>query len=142
MDNAVISEDPIVAPVADYVKGEVTPAEDVAEQQLEDEKTGHPPYLRKKGTNEIFAYNPYLAERDDMGPWPWPYLTRPEVKPIAEIQKGERIADIMRAISELKPTDFASTGHPRLASLRDKLGYVVKPAERDEAYDLYRKGAR
>lgn len=147
------TEDQVAPVTADYAKGIVSDApvaeelvesaaEQVANQQVLDEKLGHPPYLRKKGTTLIFAYNPYLAERDDMGAWPWPTISRPEAKPVAEIEKGERIADIMRAISELKPTDFSGNGFPKLAALRDKMGYIVNAAERDEAYNLYRKGAR
>jgi len=144
------------AAVADYVKGvepeapavveqdapEDTPSEQVATQQLSDESKGHPPYLRKKGTTQIFAYNPHLAERDDMSAWPWPTIQKPAMKPVAEIEKGERIADIMRAISELKPHEFSGQGVPKMAAIRDKIGYVVSGQERDEAYNLYRKGAR
>ena len=130
-----ISEEPVVVE-------DVNAEEQLASEQLEDEKKGHPPYLRKRGTTEIFAYNPYLAERDDMGPWPWPTILKPEAKPVAEIEKGERIADIMRAIGELKPTDFSGNGFPKLAAIRDKMGYIVSAAERDEAFNLYRKGAR
>jgi hypothetical protein len=144
MNGAIAVPEDQLAPVADYVKG-ATPADemqDLAEQQLTDESSGHPPYLRKKGTNEIFAYNPYLAEREDMGPWPWPTITRPPDKPVDEIKQGERIADILRAISDLKPADFSASGAPKMAALRDKLGYVINANERDEAYALYKRGTK
>ena len=76
---------------------------------------------------------PTLQDSDNDG------FAPPPPKPAPPAATSERTEQIKAAIIDLlntgNPTDFTSTGTPKVEALKDKLGFEVTGPERDAAYE-------
>lgn len=104
----------------------------------EKKKIANPPYLRKKGTDQIFAYSPILAEREDMEPWYQTMSDGNADKPDTSVNKITAIINVIGKLDSVN--DFRKNdGTPKAPSLSREVGFDVNVEERDEAWAIYQR---
>lgn len=99
------------------------------------EKT--PPYLRKVGTDQVYAFSKLLLPRGDMEPW---YQPTSEGNTDTIDASANKITAIVNAISKLEPSeDFRKDKTPKAPSLSRIVGFDVSSEERDEAWIAFKE---
>ena len=95
----------------------------------------NPKILRKKGTEERHVYTDALMARGDMVAH-FPESNKGEVNDYVDPNKLQLIVE---AIGKLPPIKgFTLTGTPKNKLLAEVLDMTITPAERDEAFELYK----
>lgn len=104
-------------------------------------KEKNPPYLRKKGTDQVFAFSELLLPRGDMEPW-WEPTSEGNAETIDT--SANKITAIVNAISKLDPAeDFTKKDKtPKAPSLSRVVGFDVTSDERDEAWKIFMEKAQ
>jgi hypothetical protein len=106
-------------------------------------------YLRKKGTNEIFAWSEIIAQRKDMIPYDGPVpatngliITANDGEEDIEgtapkIIQQELIDKIIDVIPSMRPEDMNNDGSPKASVLSDLLGIKITKQTKDAAWNKY-----
>lgn len=99
-----------------------------------------PEFLRKKGTEEKFVYSDALMARGDMVAY-FPDTSKGQEDDYTDPNKVQLIVE---AIDKLPKGSipgtggFTVTGLPKTKLLAEILDMAITPAERDEAWELYK----